>query len=278
MKMDDTIDLKEIDRIVAEIGTGAGKVIPILHAVQKAFNYLPDPALRRVCEITEITPAGIAGISTFYSQFRHTPVGKHIIQVCTGTACHMKGAELVYDAFGRELKIEGEKDTDPEGLFTLQTVACLGCCTIAPVVQIDGVTYGHVQSDGVSHILEDFLKEQARGRDAGDGRKDVPPAADYDKRNRNCNFVFIFSTVNYYFSKIIFFIQVKSLVWLITFHLIAVAVHFHYKYHGQASKNHHLVLQRLITTSHYSQLSHPLLLELTSHHNYREQKPNRHLL
>jgi len=175
--LDDTIDLKEIDRIVAEIGTGAGKVIPILHAVQKAFNYLPDPALRRVCEITEITPAGISGISTFYSQFRHTPAGKHIIQVCTGTACHMKGAELVYDAFGRELKIEGEKDTDPEGLFTLQTVACLGCCTIAPVVQIDGVTYGHVQSDGVSHILEDFLKDQARGRDAGDGRKDVPPAA-----------------------------------------------------------------------------------------------------
>jgi len=174
----DAIDLKEIDRIVAEIGTDAGRVIPILHAVQDAFNYLPEPALRRVCELTEITPADIVGISTFYSQFRHTPVGKHIILVCTGTACHMKGAELVYDAFGRELKIEGTGDTDPEGLFTLQRVACLGCCTIAPVVQIDRVTYGHVQSDGVSHILEDFLKEQDRGRDSGNGREgEIPLAA-----------------------------------------------------------------------------------------------------
>jgi len=166
MTGENTIDLKEIDRIVAGIGTDAGKVIPILHAVQDAFNYLPEPALRRVCELTEITPADIVGISTFYSQFRHTPVGKHIVQVCTGTACHMKGAELVYDAFSRELKIERTGDTDPEGLFTLQRVACLGCCTIAPVVQIDNVTYGHVQSDGVSHILEDFLKEQDGGRDS----------------------------------------------------------------------------------------------------------------
>ncbi|MGB2908292.1 MAG: NAD(P)H-dependent oxidoreductase subunit E [Candidatus Aminicenantaceae bacterium] len=178
MTESDTIELKEVDRIVAEIGTDAGKVIPILHAVQGVFNYLPEPALRRVCALTEITPADIVGISTFYSQFRHKPVGKHIVQVCTGTACHMKGAELVFDAFGRELKLEGTGDTDPEGLFTLQRVACLGCCTIAPVVQIDNVTYGHVQSDRVSHILEDFLKEQDRGRDSGNGQaREIPVAA-----------------------------------------------------------------------------------------------------
>ncbi len=174
---DASIDLKQVDRIVSEIGTEAGKVIPILHAVQDVFNYLPEPALRRVCELTEITPSDIVGISTFYSQFRHSPAGKHIIQVCTGTACHMKGAELVYDAFGRELKLEGAGDTDPQGLFTLQRVACLGCCTIAPVVQIDSVTYGHVQSDAVSHILEDFLQQQGKGRDSGNGRKEIPLAA-----------------------------------------------------------------------------------------------------
>jgi NADH-quinone oxidoreductase subunit F len=158
----------EVDRIVLSIGTEASKVIPILHAIQRTFNYLPKESLKRVCEVTEITPADIYGISTFYSQFRHTPVGEHIIQVCTGTACHMKGAESVYDAFCRELKIDAVQDTDPQGRFTLQKVSCLGCCTIAPVVQIDSTTYGHVQSDGIPQILDDFLNAQTLSGDSPD--------------------------------------------------------------------------------------------------------------
>jgi NADH-quinone oxidoreductase subunit F len=149
-----------VDRIVGKIGTAAGDVIPILHAIQNEYNYLPEPALRRVCQITDITPAAITGVSTFFSQFRHTPIGKHIIRICTGTACHVKGAELVFESFCRELNIAGEQDTDPEGLFTVQKIACLGCCTIAPVIQIDDVTYGHVKTDGVAHILHDFLKHR----------------------------------------------------------------------------------------------------------------------
>ncbi len=151
-----------VDQIVDEIGTTAGDVIPILHAIQEKYNYLPDSALRRVCEITDITPAAITGVSTFYSQFRHTPVGKHIIRVCTGTACHVKGSELVYDALCRELHIREGQDTDPEAQFTVQKIACLGCCTIAPVVQIDDVTYGHVKTVGVSNILQDFLHHKSR--------------------------------------------------------------------------------------------------------------------
>lgn len=155
-----------VDRVVDELGTEAGDVIPILHAIQKKYNYLPTDALRRVCEITAITPAAITGVSTFYSQFRHTPIGKHLIRVCTGTACHVKGSELVYDAFCRELEIDEGGDTDPQSLFTVQKIACLGCCTIAPVVQIDDVTYGHVKTDGVAHILQDFLrlKERTKGK------------------------------------------------------------------------------------------------------------------
>jgi len=159
---EEQITASEIDQIVEKIGTSAGDVIPILHAIQKKYNYLPEPVLRRVCEITDITPAAVTGISTFYSQFRHTPVGEHIIRVCNGTACHVKGSELVYDAFCRELSIGEDQDTDPKGQFTLQKIACLGCCTIAPVVQIDDVTYGHVKSDGVSNILEDFLHQKSR--------------------------------------------------------------------------------------------------------------------
>jgi len=147
----------EIDRIISETGRGAEAVIPILHAIQIKYKYLPQAALERVCQTTDITPAAISGVSTFYSQFRHTPVGEHLIQVCTGTACHVKGAEQVVDAFFRELDIPEQKDTDPEGQFTIQRVACLGCCTLAPVVQIDGITYGHASPDGVSNILQDFL-------------------------------------------------------------------------------------------------------------------------
>lgn len=154
--------LSFVDKIVGEIGSKAGDVIPVLHAIQKEYNYLPEEALRRVCEIAEITPASITGVSTFYSQFRHAPIGKHLIRVCTGTACHVKGSELVYDAFCRELRIGEGQDTDPDLLFTVQKIACLGCCTIAPVVQIDHVTYGHVKTESVVPILQDFLRQKSR--------------------------------------------------------------------------------------------------------------------
>ncbi len=152
----------DIDQIVSEIGPDKSAVIPILHAIQKKYNYLPEIALRRVCETTDITPASVTGVSTFYPQFRHTPVGKHLIYICNGTACHVKGSELVYDAFFRELRIKENQDTDPEGLFTLHKVSCLGCCTLAPVVQIDDVTYGHVKSISVSKILQDFISYRSK--------------------------------------------------------------------------------------------------------------------
>ncbi|WP_218972257.1 NAD(P)H-dependent oxidoreductase subunit E [Labilibaculum filiforme] len=145
-----------VDEVLGEIGKEPDKVIPILQAIQGKYNYLPEPALKRVCEITPITEAQITGISTFYSQFRHQPVGKHIIRVCVGTACHVKGAKQVYDGFRRELGLEKGVDTDAQKLFTLEEVACLGCCTLAPVVQIDGVTYGHVETGKVAEIIEDF--------------------------------------------------------------------------------------------------------------------------
>ncbi|BAX82118.1 NAD(P)H-dependent oxidoreductase subunit E [Labilibaculum antarcticum] len=145
-----------VDDVVGRIGKEPDKVIPILQAIQGKYNYLPEPALKRVCETTTITESQITGISTFYSQFRHQPVGKHIIRVCVGTACHVKGAKQVYDGFRRELGLEKGVDTDTEKLFTVEEVACLGCCTLAPVVQIDAVTYGHVETGKVAEIIEDF--------------------------------------------------------------------------------------------------------------------------
>jgi len=152
--------LNIIDKIILEKGKTVDAVIPILQAIQNEYNYLPEEAMQRVCEITEITLSQIYGISTFYSQFRHKPVGKHIIKVCLGTACHVKGAMLVYDAFRRELNLPENEDTDVDKIFTLDKVACLGCCTIAPVVQIDNTTYGHVETEKIKEILEDFINSE----------------------------------------------------------------------------------------------------------------------
>ena len=162
--MADELDLKFIDAAVERLGREPEAAIPLLQAIQDHYRYLPVPALQRLAELTRITPAQIAGISTFYSQFRHRPMGKHLISVCHGTACHVKGSGPLHDALHRRLGITGtEEDTDSEGVFTVQKVACLGCCTLAPVLQIDGVTYGHMTADRVSSVLEDFLELSRRG-------------------------------------------------------------------------------------------------------------------
>lgn len=163
------LDLTVIDQIVERLGRGSDAVIPILQAIQTHYRYVPREAIERVCERTEITPAAIVGVATFYTQFRHRPVGRHVIHVCHGTACHVKGAELIQSAFERQLNIAAGDDTDADGLFTIQKVACLGCCTLAPVVQIDGVTYGRLAPPMVGEVLDDFLRQQKEGTT---GRRD----------------------------------------------------------------------------------------------------------
>ena len=159
-----------VDQIILEHGKTVDQAIPILQAIQGKFNYLPEEAMDYVCKNTEISASRIYGISTFYSQFRHKPVGKHIVKVCVGTACHVKGAMQVYDAYRRALKITDEnEDTDPDGLFTIEKVACLGCCTIAPVVQIDDITYGHLTTEKVHETLTDFLAAKDNAKEAYSG-------------------------------------------------------------------------------------------------------------
>ncbi len=154
------IDLKDIDGFVNELGIRQRSVIPILQAIQGKYNYLPEEALRRVCEISDITPGQIVGVASFYSQFRFNPAGEHMIKVCVGTACHVKGAEHVYDAMKRELGLDQAEDTTDSRKYTIEKVNCLGCCTLAPVVQIDQVTYGHVSTSQVASILSDFKSQK----------------------------------------------------------------------------------------------------------------------
>lgn len=151
-----------VDEVVGQYGREKEKLILILQEVQKRLNYLPSDALKRICQVTDITPGQISGVSTFYSQFRHLPAGQHTIKVCTGTACHVKGAQLVADAFRRVLKMDETETTSADKLFSIEEVACLGCCTLAPVVQIDEKTYGHVKPTQADDILDEFLKSRKK--------------------------------------------------------------------------------------------------------------------
>ncbi|MBN1698865.1 MAG: NAD(P)H-dependent oxidoreductase subunit E [Spirochaetales bacterium] len=154
------VNPEDIDRIIENHGTTRSAVIPILKAVQDRYQYLPPKALELICGKTDITPARIAGIATFYSSFRLKPAGKHRINVCIGTACHMKGAEQVYRAFKNHLLIPEEEDTDSRGLFTVEKAACLGCCMLAPAVRIDTITYGYLEPQKVPATINDFLLSQ----------------------------------------------------------------------------------------------------------------------
>jgi NADH-quinone oxidoreductase subunit F len=153
-----SVDISSIvDEVLMFTGKEPEKVIMILQEVQKRLNWLPSEALKYICSVSDITPAQISGVSTFYSQFRHLPVGKHTIRICAGTACHVKGSPLISDAFKRVLKIDDENNASPDNLFSIEEVACLGCCTLAPVIQIDGKTYGHVKPTQAEEIIDDFL-------------------------------------------------------------------------------------------------------------------------
>jgi NADH-quinone oxidoreductase subunit F len=155
------IDLTYTDAAVTRIGRRPEALIPILQALQEQYGYLPEEALRRVCETTEITPAALAGVASFYDMFRHAPVGKHLVRVCVGTACHVAGAGRVEDALRRHLKIKPGEDTDAGRQFTIEQVACLGCCTLAPVVRIGDTTFGHVTAENAADKVREFLAQQA---------------------------------------------------------------------------------------------------------------------
>jgi NADH-quinone oxidoreductase subunit F len=145
-----------IDRLLAQTGRKPAATIPILQGIQREYRHLPEPALRRVSEITGISLADLVGVATFYHQFRLKPVGRHTIRVCHGTACHVKGAERIHDAVNSRLHIPNGSDTSPDNEFTVERVACLGCCTLAPVVEVEQNTYGHLTADTVAAMLEDY--------------------------------------------------------------------------------------------------------------------------
>jgi len=132
-----------------------GQLIPLLQSAQDAYSYIPETAISHISRVTGISESDIYGVITFYKQFRLRPMGKHLIRICTGTACHVNGAGLLRDVLEDELQLESG-DTTEDGLFTLQPVACLGCCSLAPVMMIGEETYGRLTLQSIRRILRKF--------------------------------------------------------------------------------------------------------------------------
>ena len=147
------LDLSVVCDMIEQCGTGPDAVIPILLGVQDAFGYLPIEALQQVTETTNITPAQIYGVATFYAQFRFNPPGEHNIKVCMGTACHVVGARNFIEVLKADLNLS-HGETTPDGKFSLERVACLGCCALAPVVVVNDEVHGRMNRVKFTELLE----------------------------------------------------------------------------------------------------------------------------
>lgn len=157
--MQQKIDLSLIEGIVDELCSVKGSLITILQKTQDIYGYLPKEAIIYISEKTNIAESEIMGVATFYTQFRLAPVGKYLIMLCQGTACHVNSSELILQTIRDELKID-DGETTEDGLFTLKCVACLGCCSLSPVMMINDDTYGSLTPDKTKKILKELREAQ----------------------------------------------------------------------------------------------------------------------
>lgn len=133
----------------------SGALIPLLQSAQDSYGYIPEKAIYYISEIIGVPTADIYGVITFYAQFRLQPLGKHLVRICEGTACHVNGAKNILKTLQNELGITvGE--TSADNLFTLQSVACLGCCSLSPVMMIDNKTHGSLTADKTKKVIKQY--------------------------------------------------------------------------------------------------------------------------
>jgi NADH-quinone oxidoreductase E subunit len=134
-----------------------GALIPLLQSAQETYGYIPESAIDYISEVVGIPAAEIYGVITFYSQFRLRPMGKNIIKACDGTACHVNGSTAIIKAIENELQITNNETTE-DGLFTLQKVACLGCCSLSPVIMINDEAYGRLTPKKIQQLLDEYRR------------------------------------------------------------------------------------------------------------------------
>lgn len=146
---------RDLDKLLEDYDKEPSSLIPILQETQDRFGYLPREAVENIADYLDIPVSKIYGVATFYAQFRFEPLGDHLVRVCHGTACHVKGADGITDAVEDKLGIETGETTE-DGVFTLERVACLGCCSLAPVMMVDGTAHGDLTREKAKKVIERY--------------------------------------------------------------------------------------------------------------------------
>jgi NADH-quinone oxidoreductase subunit E len=151
-------------RTVEEVITGHSPItmdslIPVLQDVQTETGFLSHESMEEISTLVGVPVSRVYGVATFYKQFRFAPLGEHVIQVCRGTACHVRGSLAIADHLKRRLKLNGEGNS-PDHKFSVITVACLGACSIAPVIKVDGEFHGHLTLEKLNKILDQVGGEE----------------------------------------------------------------------------------------------------------------------
>lgn len=156
---------KDIASRLPEYKKERSSLVPILQMIQEKYSYLSGPAIRIVADYLEITACDVYGVATFYNQFRFNPPGKHQFKICLGTACHVKGGDIILENFERKLEIKaGETTEDRE--YSIDKVACVGCCALAPVALIDEDVHGHIAPSRIEGIFLGFeIEREKEGRE-----------------------------------------------------------------------------------------------------------------
>ncbi len=162
-KNDQEIDLSLIDPIIQKYMNKEGNLIPILQGVQGIFGYIPNEAFYKLNKDVGLELSAMYGVATFYSQFRLNPVGKHIIKVCHGTACHVQDAPKITSAIMDSLKIS-DGETTEDNMFTLESVACLGCCSLAPVLMVGDETYGNLTGKAAVKVIKNIKIQESKAK------------------------------------------------------------------------------------------------------------------
>ncbi len=157
VRQDETSPAARLEKLLAEFKGEKAELIPILQHVQQELGYLSEDAMRRVSHFTSVPECSVYGVASFYAQFKFVPVGRHMIRVCRGTACYIKGSPRILEEMEKRLGVKAG-ETTPDMKYTLETIACIGACALAPTMTIDGETYGKMTTKKVAEVLGDSKK------------------------------------------------------------------------------------------------------------------------
>ena len=183
-----TVDKALVKKWIAENGSDASAAVPLLQAVQNEYGYLPREAMDIIVSETDISASQLFGVATFYSQFRLDHVGRHVIKVCHGTACHVSGADRLNTALRQSLGITGdEDDTASNGSYTVEDVACIGCCSLAPVMVIGEETFGNLKGADAQRSLKKHARQHGEfllGHEEEKAEADAPQKKATDNKKK----------------------------------------------------------------------------------------------